>query len=88
MRPGTCPECGVEHDAMAPHNQQSLAYQYKFFDQYGRWPTWEDAIAHCTPEVQEATREILINAGINPSGKPKTQTLNITLELKKEETTQ
>lgn len=50
---GTCPECAVKHEATQPHNQQSLAYQYKFYEQHGRWPTWTDALAHCPPEVQE-----------------------------------
>ena len=36
---GTCPECAVRHDPDQPHNRDSLVYQYKFYDQYGRWPT-------------------------------------------------
>ena len=44
---GTCPECAVKHDPEQPHNRDSLAYQYKFYDQHGRWPTWSDAMAHC-----------------------------------------
>jgi mannose/cellobiose epimerase-like protein (N-acyl-D-glucosamine 2-epimerase family) len=38
----------------APHNQQSLYYQYAFFGEHGRWPTWKDAVAHCAPEVAAA----------------------------------
>lgn len=33
---GTCPECAVPHDPEQPHNRDSLAYQYKFYDQHGR----------------------------------------------------
>ena len=50
---GTCPECAVKHDPQQPHNRDSLAYQYKFYDQHGRWPTWADAMAHCPEEVKE-----------------------------------
>lgn len=49
---GTCPECAVKHEPDQPHNNQSMAYQYHFYGRIGRWPTWKDAIAHCTPEVQ------------------------------------
>lgn len=51
--PGTCPECATKHASEQPHNQQSLAYQYKFYDQHGRWPTWADAMAHCPQEIKE-----------------------------------
>jgi predicted glycoside hydrolase/deacetylase ChbG (UPF0249 family) len=62
--PGTCPECATTHDPDQPHNQQSLTYQYKFYDQHGRWPTWADAIAHCSPEVKQLWRESLKEHGI------------------------
>lgn len=51
--PGTCPMCAVKHDPAQPHNLQSLTYQYKYYDQHGRWPTWEDAMEHYLPEVKE-----------------------------------
>lgn len=50
--PGACPECAVKHDPDQPHNCGSLAYQYKFYDQHGRWPTWADAMAHCSEGVK------------------------------------
>ena len=49
---GTCPECATTHKPEMPHNQQSLAYQYKFREKHGRFPTWADAMAHCTEEVR------------------------------------
>ena len=61
---GTCPECAVKHDPEQPHNRDSLTYQYKFFDQNGRWPTWKDAMAHCTPEMQEAWTKALEARGV------------------------
>jgi len=42
--PGTCPECAVDHPPELPHNQQSLFYQYKFYNDHGRWPTWEGEV--------------------------------------------
>ena len=56
---GTCPECAVKHDPELPHNRDSLAYQYKFYDKNGRWPTWEDAMAHCSEEVKDAWQQVL-----------------------------
>ncbi|MCD8286470.1 MAG: hypothetical protein LUD50_04530 [Clostridia bacterium] len=62
-RPGTCPECGVVHDPAQPHNKDSLTYQYNFYDEHGRWPTWRDAMAHCAPEIQEAWCQALTEKG-------------------------
>jgi hypothetical protein len=50
--PGTCPVCGVTHNPKQHHNQQSLFYQYNFYNEYGRWPTWKDAMEHCSDEVK------------------------------------
>lgn len=61
---GTCPECAVEHDPRMPHYRDSLTYQYKFYDQHGRWPTWADAMAHCDPKVKEAWIEALRKHGV------------------------
>jgi len=58
--PDTCQWCAVDHAPEAPHNQQSLYYQMKFNAIHGRWPTWSDAMAHCTPELQAAWRERLV----------------------------
>jgi hypothetical protein len=50
---GTCPVCAVAHEPELPHNQQSLYYQYRFYGVRGRWPTWADALAHCSPAMRE-----------------------------------
>jgi hypothetical protein len=50
--PDACQECAVKHPPEIPHNQQSLFYQYHFYAEHGRWPTWDDAMAHCSPEIQ------------------------------------
>lgn len=51
-KPGTCAICGVDHQPEMPHNAQSLYYQYTFKGRHGRWPTWADAVAHCTKEMK------------------------------------
>ena len=62
--PGTCPECAVCHNPDQPHDCNSLAYQYKFYDQHGCWPTWADAMAHCSPEVKAVWKKALEERGI------------------------
>ncbi len=55
-----CQICAVDHAWDQPHNQQSLYYQMRFYSEHGRWPTWTDAMAHCTEEVKKVWREQLI----------------------------
>ncbi len=62
---GVCPECAVDHAECEPHNQQSLAYRYHFYNEHGRWPNWGDAIAHCSDEVQGVWRSALIEKGVS-----------------------
>ena len=57
--PDVCQECAVKHDPEMPHDPQSLYYQYKFYQQNGRWPTLEDAMAHCSVEMQDAWKNAL-----------------------------
>ncbi len=58
-KPGVCPICAVDHRPLDPHNAHSMYYQYRFYGTHGRWPTWADAVAHCTPERQSAWKETL-----------------------------
>lgn len=60
---GTCPDCAVAHDPAMPHNAQSLFYQYRFCGEHNRWPTWADAIAHCSPELQADWKAALQERG-------------------------
>jgi hypothetical protein len=62
--PGTCPECAVKHETWQAHNQQSLTYQYDFYGKHGRWPTWKDAIAHCTEDVKAQWIKLLAEHGV------------------------
>jgi len=52
------------HNPDQPHNQQSLFYQYQFYFYYDRWPTWNDAMSHCSPEVKAEWTIALDKKGI------------------------
>ncbi len=80
VKPGTCPECAVVHPPEQPHNQESLTYQYTFYDRYGRWPTWADAMAHCPPEIQAYWREALAERGIAVDIEPESE-VEIVIEI-------
>lgn len=64
-----CQVCGHRpaHGTDEPHNAQSLYYQYSFYADHGRWPTWRDAIAHCSPPVREAWEAELRKRGAWPA---------------------
>jgi hypothetical protein len=62
--PGTCQQCAVKHEPEMPHNQQSLAWQYWFYAEAGRWPTWADAMQHCTKEMKSYWAKALGQKGI------------------------
>jgi len=59
-RPDVCQVCAVKHDHDQPHNQQSIYYRIAFHAKHGRFPTWTDAMQHCTPEVQKEWRVKLV----------------------------
>lgn len=63
-----CQKCAVAHDPEQPHNQQSLYWQYWFYGQNDRWPTWEDAMAHCTDDVKQQWVAALREHGVNVGG--------------------
>ena len=50
--PGLCPICATGHPPDLPHDADSFYYKYRFYGVRGRWPTWADALAHCTPEMK------------------------------------
>lgn len=62
--PDTCQVCAVDHAKEDPHDQTSLYYQMWFYEKHGRWPTWADAIAHCSEELQKAWEEELKLRGV------------------------
>lgn len=61
---GTCPVCGREHPDELPHDASTMYYQHRFYGLRGRWPTWSDAMAHCSIEIQSAWREGLEAQGM------------------------
>jgi len=59
-----CPVCGKRHEKEWPHYRNSLGYQYKFYDEHGRWPSWADAMAHCPEPVKNYCKDVLSVLGI------------------------
>lgn len=80
-RKGTCLMCGVAHAPEMPHNQQSLTYQYKFYDQYGRFPSWADAMAHCPEEVKAYWKKELEKRGYDVDHIPETGRMELMVAL-------
>lgn len=64
-----CQTCGHRpaHGADEPHNAQSLYYQYSFYAEHARWPTWRDAVAHCSQPVRDAWEAELRKLGVWPA---------------------
>jgi hypothetical protein len=60
-----CQVCGHNpaHTPDQPHNAKSMYYLYAFFGEHGRWPTWKDAMGHCSPGVQRLWEEHLREEG-------------------------
>lgn len=61
---GRCSQCATKHEPEEPHNRQAIYYQYAFRAEHGRWPTWNDAIAHCSAELRQAWTDALVERGI------------------------
>ena len=61
---GLCPICGADHETELPHNAQSLYYQMAFKGSQGRWPTWADALAHCSEEMRGVWKTALSEKGV------------------------
>jgi hypothetical protein len=62
--PDVCQICAVDHPPELPHNRESLFYQCKFFLDYKRWPTWSDAMAHCSDDIKRQWTEALLKRGV------------------------
>lgn len=63
--PNLCSQCAVAHGPEEPHDQQSLFYKMAFQAEHGRWPSWRDAVAHCSPNIQEAWIRLLEERGVD-----------------------
>lgn len=62
--PGACRKCATIHDPDQPHDRDSLYYQNWFRKRHKRFPTWTDAMAHCSDEVKAAFTATLARRGI------------------------
>ena len=60
---GVCSQCGRDHHPDEPHDAQSILYQYSFYAEHERWPSWADAMAHCDEALQELWRDALRKRG-------------------------
>lgn len=65
-RPGTCQVCAMNHNPSMPHDKNSLYYQMRFYRLHHRFPTWNDAMAHCSGSVQMRAWQELIDKGVIP----------------------
>ena len=61
--PGSCPVCAKVHEEQEPHDLHSLYYQNQFFKAHKRFPTWADALRHCSPMTQAVWVEKLKKEG-------------------------
>lgn len=64
--PEPCPECGINHRPEHPHEPDSLLYQFRFWQAFGRYPTPGDAIKHCPDDVRAAALLWMSERGIDP----------------------
>jgi hypothetical protein len=55
--PGTCPVCAAKHRKDAPHDKNSVYFQNWFYHRHRRFPTWEDAMEHCSEKTKASFRE-------------------------------
>lgn len=78
---GACPVCGELHGRQEPHNKNSLLYQHRFRRKHGRYPTWEDAMEHCSLTVKKRFCERLKRHGVTVD----VDKLLLGLKTKKEE---
>lgn len=62
--PGACKECGDVHDPRDPHNRDSIIYQHHYHKAHGRYPTWYDAMRHCSPITRAKAIQDLAKRGV------------------------
>lgn len=65
-RKGACPICAAMHEPMLPHNRNSLYYLMRFRQEHGRFPTWDDAMEHCSEAMKEQLQDLLKEWGLLP----------------------
>lgn len=65
--PDLCQCCAVKHEHEMPHDATSLFYGFWFSQQFGRSPTWNDALSHCPDSIKQRWLEMLFFVGIDPN---------------------
>lgn len=61
--PDVCQVCAADHGEQEPHNPESLYWQVARRSEGLPPATWEDAMAHCSMEVQNVWKEALAEYG-------------------------
>ena len=64
--PGTCPVCATKHDPSDPHDIRSVYYATQFHRKNKRFPTWADAMAHCSELTKAVWMQKLTDQGVSP----------------------
>lgn len=59
-----CGKCGVRHAPQAPHKLSSILYRVGFKKEWGREPTWHDAMRHCPQSVKDKWTVGLMAKGV------------------------
>lgn len=67
-RKDLCQTCARHHPDDQPHDATALYYQYAFYGENGRWPNWQDAMAHCGPDIKESWTAALTKMGVDVAG--------------------
>ena len=60
-----CPMCGNPHSMCDPHNLASPLYLANFYNCFGYWPRWIDAMSHCSEGTISYWCDSLISQGID-----------------------
>lgn len=56
---GPCTICGEEHPENYPHNALGEVYRKWFLERFGRYPTWDDALEHCSADMRSAFKQTM-----------------------------
>lgn len=59
-----CQICAIKHEPDQPHDATRMYYQVIFNSNVGRLPTWADAMAHCSSEIQEKWKDEFVRRDI------------------------
>lgn len=58
LRP-RCAICGDDHPENFPHNPFGEQYRVWFLERYGRYPSWDDAMTHCSEDVKLSFKQTM-----------------------------